>query len=389
MYSPEKKSLIRFVALFIVSNTIFLLIISTMYYYYQKNIFIDIRHDSMTYYSNNQKHHIFDAKNMTEVQHHLSHDPRFEIAFLDRKQKLLYASSADLTFPFALGHFEYQHHYFYIDTVELQHLKKIHYIVIRANTIDAQLEQTRKSIYLFLIFSIFFLSAVIYALGKLFLQPVRDAIHKLDRFIRDTTHELNTPISVITMSIEQLNQDSLPKQQKHIDRISVASRTISNLYNDLTFLLMYDQTKQNDLDLRLDELLQERIDYFYPVAEAKKITIHTDFQSATYKIDRENMIRLIDNLLSNAIKYNKPMGNIYITLTPTSLSVRDTGIGIPPNSLEQIFNRYTRLDEANGGFGIGLNIIRMICQEYSLKINVKSELSKGSEFTVSWEKSSH
>lgn len=389
MYTPEKKSLIRFVSLFVVLNTVFLIIISTIYYYYQKNIFIELRRDSMTYYAGTIQDSVFDSKSMDELRDNLSRDPRFEIAFLDRRKKALYSSAPDLTFPFHLGFFESEGKHFFIDSIELKHLKNIRYLVIRVNSIEPQLEQTRKSIYLFLVFSILFLSAVIYLLGKLFMQPVRDAIQKLDRFIRDTTHELNTPLSVITMSIEQLREAELGRAQyKHVERISVASRTISNLYNDLTFLLMHDQTKQYDIELDIKALLIERIEYFTPIAESKKITIHSEMESATYTIDRENMIRLIDNLLSNAIKYNKPSGDIYILLSPHSLTIRDTGIGIPHEVIEQIFNRYTRFDEANGGFGIGLNIIQMICQKYRFKITVDSELSKGSEFSISW-KSSH
>lgn len=361
-----------------------------MYYYYQKNIFIELRRDSMTYYAGNIQDRIFDAKNMAELEKQLSRDPRFDIVLLDHTKKILYTSSPKLKFPFQNGHYEYQQHYFYTDIIELNHLKKIHYLLIRASSIDSQLEQTRKSIYLFLIFSILFLSTVIYLLGKLFLHPVRDAISKLDRFIRDTTHELNTPLSVITMSIEQLNQESLSaKQHKHIDRISVASRTISNLYNDLTFLLMHEQIKHYNHDLDVEELLRERIEYFIPIADAKKITIHTDIGPSTCKIDRENMIRLIDNLLSNAIKYNKLSGEIFITLTDTMLSIRDTGIGIPSEAVNQIFKRYTRFDEANGGFGIGLNIIQMICQKYHFRIVVDTLIAKGTTFSVSWDESSH
>jgi len=361
-----------------------------MYYYYQRNMYIELRRDAMSYYAGALQDHIFDAKNMGELQKHLSRDPRFEVALLSHKKKILYTSAPALVFPFHLGFYKYDHHYFFTDTIELQHLKKVRYLLVRADSIEPLLEKTRKSIYLFLIFSILFLSVVIYVLGKLFLHPVRDTIHKLDRFIRDTTHELNTPLSVITMSIEQLNKEELlPKQRKHVERISVASKTISNLYNDLTFLLMHDQSKQHNTLLDIKALLQERIEYFNPIAEAKKITIRTDLKAAAFRIDREHMIRLIDNLLSNAIKYNRPSGEIYITLEPQSLSIRDTGIGISKEVIEHIFQRYTRFDEANGGFGIGLNIVQMITQKYQLEIAVRSETAEGSEFKVSWDKSSH
>ncbi|MDP1785545.1 MAG: HAMP domain-containing sensor histidine kinase [Sulfuricurvum sp.] len=244
-------------------------------------------------------------------------------------------------------------------------------------------------IYIFLIFSILFLSAVIYLLSKLFLHPLRDAITKLDQFIRDTTHELNTPLSVITMSIEQLDRKTLDARHlKHIDRIDVASRTISNLYNDLAFLISYEHTQKHNFTIELLPLLEERIDYFHPVADAKKISLHLDLHPSNLLIDREKMIRIIDNLLSNAIKYNKPSGDIYITLTQNFLCVRDTGIGIQSDKINQIFNRYTRFDEANGGFGIGLNIIQMICKEYKFEIHVESQVAQGTTFTIAWDKRS-
>lgn len=359
-----------------------------MYYIYQKNVLIEMRHDTMIYYMGAQKEHINNAKNLTEAHQHLSRDPRFDILLLTHHKEILYSSKPHLKFPFQQGFFEYQNHYYYIDIIELAHLKDIHYIVIRTNSIDPQLKQTRESIYIFLIFSILFLSAVIYALSKLFLHPLRDAISKLDQFIRDTTHELNTPLSIITMSIEQLDKQTLDASQyKHINRIDVASRTISNLYNDLAFLIMYEQSKNNNFILELQPLIEERIEYFYPIADAKKISIHTDLHSVSLLIDREKMIRIIDNLLSNAVKYNKPSGDIYITLNESSLSVRDTGIGIESDKINQIFNRYTRFDDANGGFGIGLNIIQMICDEYNFQISVESEVSQGTIFTISFNSS--
>jgi len=350
---------------------------------------MELRHDSMIYHIRAVQEHIFKAKNLSELYQHLSRDPRFDIFFLNQQKKVLYSSATNVNFPFYRGFFEYQAHYYYSDVVELEHLKQIHYIVIRTNTIEAQLEQTRKSIYIFLIFSILFLSAVIYALSKLFLYPLRDAINKLDQFIRDTTHELNTPLSVINMSIEQLDKGSLSFiHLKHIQRISIASRTISNLYNDLAFLVMYEQTKNYSQTIDLIPLIEERMEYFRPLAEAKKITLHPNLQPCILIIDREKIIRIIDNLLSNAIKYNKPLGDIYITMNTTSLIIQDTGIGIPNEKINQIFNRYARFDEANGGFGIGLNIIQMICKEYDFEIHVESEIAKGTTFTIFW-KSSH
>ncbi len=373
-----------------VLNTFFLLIISTMYYYYQKNIFTELRYDSMLYYAGNQQHHIFSSQSMDELVLHLGRDPRFAIAFLDSDRHILYASEKTMQLPTQTGFSQQDDEIYYIDRIELEHLKQIAYIVIRASSITPQLDQTRHSIYLFLLFSILFFSALIYPLSVLFLQPVRDAISKLDRFIRDTTHELNTPISVITMSIEQLDKAELePKQSKHIERINVASRTLSHLYKDLTFLMMHNnaQSVPDAIDMR--ELVAERIEYFRPLAESKKITVRSTLSPCTLHIDQEKISRVIDNLLSNAIKYNKPSGTLEVTLNEYALSVRDTGIGIPEEQRENIFNRYSRFDDANGGFGIGLNIVKSVCDESGFEIEVDSIVSEGSVFTIRWGKSSH
>lgn len=391
MYSPERKALRRFVTLFVALNSIFLILISLMYYYYQKNIFTELRYDSMTHYAQSQLSHIYGSKTSEELQEHLhriQRDPRFEVGFLDSSRNVVYTSDPNLTFPFVLGISEYRNHYYYIDRVALDNLKTIRYIVVRAQTIEPQLTQTRRSIYLIVGFSIVFLSLVVYALSRLFLLPVREVIARLDRFIRDTTHELNTPLSVITMSVEQLRKATQPPElAKHISRIDVASRTISHLYDDLTYLLLHEKSKKGDtppLDLR--NLLEERIEYFRPIAEAKRVTIHSQLDNTQLAIERDKMIRLIDNLLSNAIKYNKPGGNVTIRLDKSSFEVEDTGIGIPDDKLSLIFNRYVRFDDASGGFGIGLNIIRTICNESNLTVSVDSKVAEGSIFRIRWEK---
>lgn len=390
MRAPEQKALFRFVSLFIALNTLFLLIISSIYYYYQKKTFIELREISMIDHAQNVRHLIYHARSLSELKDELSQKSPYEISFLDNQRKILFTSASLINFPFQKGFFEHKGSYYFIDSIELENLKSLEYIVIRSHNIDLQLEQTRHNIYFFLIFSILFLSIAVYLLSKLFMEPVHKIITKLDHFIRDTTHELNTPLSVITMSIEQLQTSGLdPKHTKHINRINVASRTISTLYDDLTFLLMYEQTKSQNKLIDLGALLRERIDYFRPVADAKKISIHTDYDPAFLIIDHQKIIRTIDNLLSNAIKYNKPAGDIYLTLRESSLSVRDTGIGIESDKINQIFNRYTRFDDANGGFGIGLNIIQMICNEYQFDIHVESALLIGTTFTIKWDKNSH
>lgn len=342
------------------------------------------------YYASNVQQHIFHALNVSDVEEMISRDPRFSILLLDKHYRPLYISEKGLEFPKQLGFSTTDSYFYYVDVIELDSFKKVRYIVVRANSITPLLDETRHSIYLFLIFSILFLSGIAYVLSHLFLEPVRQAIAKLDGFIRDTGHELNTPISVITMSVEQLNRlDIRPEQAKHIQRINVAARTLSHLYNDLTFLLMHDRLRDLTETVDMLNLCTERIEYFRPIAEGKMIRIVTQLGESCCRADRNKLSRVIDNLLSNAIKYTRPSGTITITLDSNRLSVSDNGIGITPDQKEKIFSRYTRFDEANGGFGIGLDIVRMVCHEYGFRIDVDSIPDKGSTFSLSWGECSH
>ncbi|WP_457594755.1 sensor histidine kinase [Hydrogenimonas sp.] len=223
-------------------------------------------------------------------------------------------------------------------------------------------------------------------LMRLFLAPMRNAIHLLDRFIKDTTHELNTPVSAILSNIEMIDRDRLdPKTAKKIRRIEIGARTVSTIYQDLTYLALHHQIASQDADIDLSRLLAERIDYFRILGESKKISFETDIQPGVrLHIDEGKMARLIDNLLSNAVKYNRIGGEIFVRLRPGELLIRDSGIGMDADQIKEAFGRYKRFDESAGGFGIGLNIVAMIANEYGMKVDIHSQKGHGSEVIVRW-----
>lgn len=231
------------------------------------------------------------------------------------------------------------------------------------------------------------LSGVGYLLSRLILRPMNEAIALLDDFIKDTTHELNTPVSAILTNIESLERDDLsPSAQKKIKRIEIASRTISTLYDDLTYLILNHDLSVQNIRLDLNRLLQERLEYFRHRIEQKKIRLQLSVDSDIFlNIDHTKATRIIDNLLSNAIKYNKMGGTVSITLQKGRLCVEDNGIGIPDAMIERVFERYTRADKSVGGFGIGLNIVAMIAKEYDLNITIESEEKVGTKICVTWE----
>jgi two-component system OmpR family sensor kinase len=131
--------------------------------------------------------------------------------------------------------------------------------------------------------------------------------------------------------------------------------------------------------------VQQRVAYFEPIAHAKRVSIATHVEPSFIVANERHIIRVIDNLLSNGIKYNKTGGTIDIVVQANMMKISDTGIGFDQSEADSIFVRYKRLDSANGGFGLGLNIVETICNDYGISISVQSAINSGSQFSLSWE----
>jgi two-component system OmpR family sensor kinase len=231
---------------------------------------------------------------------------------------------------------------------------------------------------------IFFLLFGIY-LANLFVKPMRDAILLLDRFIKDTTHELNTPLSAILANIEMMDtHQMIEKNKKKLNRINIAAKTVSVLYKDLTYMTLERESQKEKERIDLVTLIEDRVEYFEILAHSKAITIHLNLQEATLYIHKDKMVRIVDNLLSNAIKYNRRRGDIYITLTASQLTICDTGIGIAKEEIPFMFDRYMRFNKSEGGFGVGLSIVKQIADECHLTIEVTSIKEKGTCMEIQW-----
>ncbi len=222
-------------------------------------------------------------------------------------------------------------------------------------------------------------------LAKLFIRPMQQSIELLDNFIKDTTHEINTPISIINTNIELLQASGACKnQEKKIKRIEIASRTLETIYKDLKLSVLSDKSERQDEMCDIQEIVQERIDYFQLHIESKKLKVILDLESVFLKVDRVLIERLVDNLISNAIKYNRVGGLISISLTKEYLLIEDSGIGIEKSDIHKIFERYRRFNESEGGFGIGLSIVDKVAKRYGFQVEVVSKKEKGTKVKVLW-----
>ena len=221
-------------------------------------------------------------------------------------------------------------------------------------------------------------------LSRLFFRPLQDAIALLDDFIKDTTHELNTPVSAILNNLEMIDTNHLDdKTKKKMRRIEIAARTISTIYDDLIYLLLNPHRSGGHELVDVSALLRERIEYVKLKAQQKQLHVTCQIDpEVRLRGDRIKLARMIDNLISNAIKYNKHGGYIRYELSAQHLVVADSGIGIAAENIDIIFQRYTRANTHEGGFGIGLHIVFKIAKEYGYVLDVTSTPEKGSRFEI-------
>jgi len=255
----------------------------------------------------------------------------------------------------------------------------IHNIVLKNHWFIEKNQLLEKTILIFT--SIFIIMTIIgYFLGKLFLKPILIQRKKLDKFINDTTHELNTPITALLMSINKKD----PTSPNNITRINLSAKRISEIYNDLTYLFLDEIDIQNTKKINLKPILEEHLEYFKELASRKKINMNCTIDDFVYAIDKESFVRLTNNLISNAIKYTNINGNININLNKNSFTVEDDGIGIEENKQKDIFDRFYRATTNSGGFGIGLDIVSSVCMQYNIKIDLKSKKGEGSIFKLTF-----
>ncbi|MCG3679922.1 sensor histidine kinase [Aliarcobacter butzleri] len=260
------------------------------------------------------------------------------------------------------------------------------YVVIEIPDDNIWFENIKYKMIISFFCAFLFMIFIGYFISKLFLKPMRDALHLLDRFIKDTTHELNTPVTAIITNIETIDKSLLDdKTLRKINRIEIGAKTISNIYEDLTFVTLNNQIISNNENINLSNILRQRVDFFLSIANMKKIRFETNIKDNVFIFcDVKKISKLIDNLLSNAIKYNKNSGFIKVILAKNSMIIEDSGKGMSSENLENLFDRYQRFDKSVGGFGIGLNIVSLIAKEYDFKIDVTSQLGVGTKVKVRW-----
>jgi two-component system, OmpR family, phosphate regulon sensor histidine kinase PhoR len=215
-------------------------------------------------------------------------------------------------------------------------------------------------------------------------------------FVANVSHELKTPITSIKGFSETLLDGAMKDEdtlKSFLEIILTESDRLQSLIQDL---LELSKIEKHGFELSLEkqevsELVGEVLPILKDRAEKKDITIHTHFESqGVAEIDSYRLKQVFINLISNAIVYTPQGGDVTISITEdrenVHVSIKDNGIGISEEELPRIFERFYRVDKArsrnSGGTGLGLAIVKHIIEAHEGKIEVKSEVNKGTTFTV-------
>ena len=255
--------------------------------------------------------------------------------------------------------------YFIVPTVDKYLMK----VILTQKEYEAKTDLIKNNlIYDMLLFSIFII--VISLLFSLYaLYPLKKALNLNEEFVKDILHDFNTPISSMVINFKLLKKQL--GENKKINRLENNIETILTLQKNLqTFLKDINTQKEQ---FALNDLLQRRINYFevlYP--DISYIFLIDDINLDT---NNDAFTRIIDNILSNAGKYNISNGTVNIFLDQQTLIIKDSGMGMVNPS--KIFERFYK--EQDRGIGIGMHIVKKLCDELSIEIEIESREKNGTK----------
>ena len=222
----------------------------------------------------------------------------------------------------------------------------------------------------------------------------REALRR--EFSANVSHELKTPLTSITGFAELMKEGMVPKEkmQEFSGDIYRESRRLIDLVDDIIQLSRLDEGTANFAKTPVDlyVLAGGVIESLRPVAQRQNITLSLSGQHAVIQGVEQLLQEMVYNLCDNAIKYNVPGGNVAVSVwqngPTTTLSVVDTGIGIPYADQSRVFERFYRVDKSHskevGGTGLGLSIVKHAAQYHGAKIELKSDPGKGTAIAVNF-----
>jgi two-component system, OmpR family, manganese sensing sensor histidine kinase len=233
-------------------------------------------------------------------------------------------------------------------------------------------------------------------LSRQVMQPIEQSFERLKQFTADASHEFRSPLMAIETNVEvaltypEINRSKGDTEK--FEAIASATSQMTQLTEDLLFLARTDNLPNRQWEaVNLKDLLDELVQLYQPQAAKKNIKIRMNNSGPLYLFgDMGQLKRLFTNLIVNGLQYTSEGGQVDIERRLMGhriiVSVKDTGIGMTPEQMNQVFNRFWRAEESrsyeSGGSGLGLAIAQAIAQTHRGLIEVSSQVGVGTCFTV-------
>ena len=235
------------------------------------------------------------------------------------------------------------------------------------------------------------------------MEVAHERLREIDRlktmFLSQVSHELRAPLTSIQGFVENMldgmTGDLQGKQREYLHRMRGNTERLTRMITNLLDLSRIESGTQNvnRIPRRLIELVEEVIRQFETVAQAKHITLDVVCEDPSLQIlaDHDKFVQILTNLVDNAIKFTQAEGAVTISLTrqdPNTaiLTIKDTGVGIPADAMENLFEPFYQASQGTGGqakgLGLGLSIVKSLIEIHGGTISVSSELGRGSEFRI-------
>jgi len=220
-------------------------------------------------------------------------------------------------------------------------------------------------LYYMLVLVVIVVLSVVFSLYTL--NPLRKSLLLTEEFIKDILHDFNTPISSLKLNSYLLKKEI--GENVKVLRIENSLKRILALQNNLITYLQNQPLQKEEFSLK--EVVEDRVGFISKLYD--DITFKVEVKDRYVNYNKEAFVRILDNLLSNASKYNKKDGSVYVTLDNDTLIIKDEGIGI--KNTTKVFERFYK--ENQRGIGIGLHIVKKLCDELGIKIEIKSKIDVG------------
>ena len=229
-------------------------------------------------------------------------------------------------------------------------------------------------------------------------EPAEKSFTLLKQFSADVSHELRSPLTAIKTSLDIMRNHPERIHEKDIRKIGAMASATSQMIRLTEDLLLLVRNESQSIEhhhqwkmLSLNQLLQDLVELLEVTAQEKGIQLRFQQNANVFFFGGQSQLnRLFSNLINNAIQYTPEGGNVIVSMTQnhrlTYILVKDDGIGIAPENLSKVFNRFWRADKARSqresGTGLGMSIAQAIAICHGGKITVQSELGQGSCFKV-------